>query len=81
MKKNILVIAIGLLLINGCSEKTITPKSVNSQAHKTAVSKAKETYTHKTTVQKKEVKQKKEWGAPTITEAEASRLYGFSINE
>ena len=67
MKKSILLVAMGLLLVNGCSNKTVTPKSVTSKAKKV--------------VNEKKVKQEKQWGAPTISEAEAKELYGFYDNE
>ena len=93
MKKSILLVAVGLLLINGCSNKTVTPKINKATVSKKIVHKqtvAKEApskeivqkeVVQKEVVQKEEFKQEKEWGAPTITEAEAAKLYGFSINE
>ncbi len=73
MKKSILLVAMGLLLVNGCSNKTVTPKSVTSKVNKTEV-------THEKAVHEKKVKHEKQWGAPTISEEEASKLYGFSVN-
>ncbi len=87
MKKSILLVAMGLLLVNGCSNKTVTPKSVTpksvtSKVNKTTVSKkvVHKEVTHEKVVHEKKVKHEKQWGAPTISEEEASKLYGFSVN-
>ena len=82
MKKSILLVAIGLLLVNGCSNKTVTAKSVTPKVNKTKVSKtetSKKTTSKKTT-SKKVIKHTK-WGAPTISEADAAKLFGFSVDD
>lgn len=84
MKKSILLVAMGLLLVNGCSNKTVTPNTVTSKVNKTTVSKktVHKKVAHEKKVSEKtpkKVKQEKQWGAPTISEEEASKLYGFSV--
>ena len=93
MKKSVLLVAMGLLLVNGCSNKTVTPKANKATVSKKVVSKkiVNKRIVNKKTVNKKavskevvhekKVKQEKQWGAPTISEAEAAKLYGFSIND
>ena len=88
MKKSILLVAMGLLLVNGCSNKTVTPKANKATVSKKEVSKRifnKKTVNKKAiskeVVHEKKVKQEKQWGAPTISEEEAAKLYGFSINK
>lgn len=80
MKKLIFMVSIGLVIFNGCSNKSVTSKSINPKVIKTTTAKVVNSSDRKIEKVTHSKVEHKEWGAPTISEAEAGKLFGFSVN-